>query len=483
MTSIKTADKFIAALGVEAYRVGGSVRDELLGKHPKDADYMVRGVSLATLSNLLPRDRIAVSKLTLRDGQHVGYRVGKPFDIEIVLPRKEISTGPGHGDFKIISDPDITLAEDAQRRDFTFNALYKPVGILYDLGGLVAVAGLHDPVIVDPTGRGLHDLERKLIHTTHPDSFRDDPLRILRALRFVAQGFDLSTDTHLELAEHRNAATGLTGGGNASGTVLTEMSRILMGEYAVKALRLMRDSGVMAILFPELAPMLGFDQSSRYHDLTTDEHTFKALETAVKVDAPLRVRWALLFHDCGKPQVAWKGKDGRKHYYAQPGFDGPWNVDHEVASERYWRYAAERMNADKALREDVATLIRHHMVTWKKRGVVQRVHRMRIQFGDALTKDLLLHRMCDLTGKGSGVDHKHLEQLGEMEYMRVEAQRTRVPATVKDLAIDGEDLKLLGIYGRDIGLVLRAVLDEVACDPSEMKRGRIWQVNRAEALR
>ena len=70
------------------------------------------------------------------------------------------------------------------------------------------------------------------------------------------------------------------------------------------------------MLLPELEDMLGFEQDSRYHDLTTDEHTFTALETAAAADANLRVRLALLFHDC-KPAAAWIGEDDRQHFYAK----------------------------------------------------------------------------------------------------------------------------------------------------------------------
>jgi tRNA nucleotidyltransferase (CCA-adding enzyme) len=88
-----------------------------------------------------------------------------------------------------VVDPSITLEEDAQRRDFTFNALYK----IADPSTSVLPDG--SPVVIDPTGNGLDDLQRRIIRVTHYDSFRDDPLRILRALRFVARGYDLEAET------------------------------------------------------------------------------------------------------------------------------------------------------------------------------------------------------------------------------------------------------------------------------------------------
>lgn len=461
--SIEKADKFIASLGVEAYRVGGSVRDELLGRRPKDGDYMVRGVSLDDLRKLLAHAR--VSSLVLRDGQLVGYRVGRPYDIEIALPRKEISTGPGHGDFKIAVDPDLPLEEDAKRRDFTFNALYKPIPSL--------------PVL-DPTGRGLHDLERRLIVTTHPDSFRDDPLRILRALRFVARGYELGSTAQTQMQEHAAAVTGLTANGHMSGTVYDEMSKILMGDAPVAALRIARHTGVLSALFPELAPMIGFDQSSKYHDMTTDEHTLKALETAAVVDASLRVRWALLFHDSGKPEAAWIGKDGRKHYYASAEHG---TEDHEVVSARLWREAAGRMSgAPKEFVRDVETLIRHHMVPYRSRGVAERTRRMRVQFGHELLHDLLVHRACDLAGKGvSKVSYKHMDQLRDMASYLNDAHARKVPVHTHDLQIDGHDVIDLGARGRKIGDVLRSVLDEVVVRGDEQALTREWQLKRAAA--
>jgi tRNA nucleotidyltransferase/poly(A) polymerase len=480
MTTERT-DTFMARLGAETYRVGGSVRDELLGGTPKDNDYMVRGVPLLDLGRMLLAELIAggypkpaVKPLVLRDGRQAGWRVSARGlgVVEIVLPRTEVSTGPGHRDFDIKIDPDVTLDQDAKRRDFTFNALYKPVA--QDL--------LTD--VVDPTGRGLYDLEHKLISTTHETSFRDDPLRTLRALRFVSKlGYDLTAETQRQMETHASAVTGLSAKGYASGTVIDELSKMLMGADAVKALRLSRDTGVLASILPELAPMCGFDQGSRYHDLTTDEHTFKALETAVHVDAPLRVRWALLFHDSGKPESAWVGKDGRKHYYAAKvhdldhGGETVLTEDHEVVSERIWRAAAERLGIDRSLREEVATLVRNHMVPIKVRNPGVRARKMRTQFGDAMLRDLLLHRMCDISGKGSS-STAALASVAELEAERQAAQIAGVPASVKELAVNGHDCIEGGLTGRDIGAALGDILHEVVCQPDERRMSREWQLGR-----
>lgn len=465
MSRIYLADNFIGSLGMEAYRVGGSVRDEIIGKRPKDADYIVRGIRMDELGRELVRKGCKIAPLEARNKAMLGWFASIPEvgRVEIVLPRSERSTGSGR-DMEITVDPALPLAEDAKRRDFTFNALYKAVGPGYPKK---AVEG----GVIDPTSYGLYDLQHRIIRTSHPDSFEDDPLRILRALRFVSTlNADLDPETRAQMFLLADQVTGLTDKG-VSGTVLDELSKLLMGQCPAKALRIARDTGVLAAVLPELAPILGHDPESRYHDLDTDEHTFKALETAAHVGAPLRVRWALLFHDSGKPDVEWVGDDGRKHYYARLDSER----DHEVASSERWLRAATRMNVPKTLRKDVNTLVLHHMIPTKTRNPGGRVRRMRVSFGDDLLRDLLLHRTCDLSGKGSKVALNHIEHIAKMERMRQEAADAGVPASVADLQINGKDAIEAGHAPRWIGQTLGVVLDDVVTDPTPLKLSREWQ--------
>lgn len=478
---VARTDRFMASLGFETYRVGGSVRDQLLDRRVKDCDYMVRGVALDHLGEAL-RDqradfeRFDVRYLKDREGRQMGWRVSARGlgSIEITLPRREVSTGPGHRDFDIVLDPALPNAEDAKRRDFTFNALYFLVP---------------DGPVADPTAKGLYDLQHKLIRTTHEDSFRDDPLRTLRALRFVSTlGYDLTADTREQMARHAHAVTGLTANG-VSGTVLDELEKLLMGADPAKALRIARDTGVLETLLPELAPMVGFEQKSRYHDLTTDEHTFKALETAAHVNASLRVRMALLFHDSGKPDTAWCDEDGRYHYY-KPADNHPVVgehpdvfEDHEVVGARIANEAMRRLNAPKQLRDDVVRLVENHMVAVTGRVKGSKVRRERVRLGDEMLRDLYLHRLCDITGKGKS-NHNHMAHIAACERLRQEAQAANVPRTLRDLKINGKDLHALGVPGGpEMGRLLNAVLDEVVVDPTNEKLTREWQLKRAEALK
>jgi tRNA nucleotidyltransferase (CCA-adding enzyme) len=275
-----------------------------------------------------------------------------------------------------------------------------------------------------------------------------------------------------------------------SGTVYQEMSNILMGTEVATALRIARDTGTLGSLFPELADMLGHDQQQLPRPDDRRAHV-RALDMAARVEAPLEIRWALLFHDAGKPEVAWTDDKGFKHFYARSpkadlidAFDGHLNLDHEEQSEWLWLQASDAMGVDKATRKDVATLIRHHMVPWKSKGVAERTRRMRVQFGDDLLRDLLLHRLCDLLGKDGSANQKHVNQIAQMESYRVAAQRDGVPVSVRDLKINGRDVMAVMPERNSvrIGEILKAVLDEVVVRADEMALSRDWQLKRVEAL-
>ncbi len=457
-------DAFIRSLGFpESYRVGGSVRDELLGLTPKDGDYIIREVSLERLTEAVRRHGGRPSPLQLRDGRQIGVRanVRGLGPVEISLPRTEVSTGPGHGDFAIVCDPDLLLLSDATRRDFTINALYRHV---------------RTGKVVDPLG-GRDALSARVIRTTHANSFRDDPLRILRGLRFVSTlpGFSLSPETLSQMSEHSDACDGLTRAA-VSGTVLDELCRLLMGRSVARALRVARDTGVLARLLPELEPMIGFEQESRYHDMTTDEHTFTALNAAAAMHLSLRVRLALLFHDAGKPASAWKGPDGRLHYYESPEGLGR---DHEEVGAEIAHATLVRLNAPRSLRRDVVTLVRRHMVPIHGRPKATRVRRWRIELGDELLSDLLKHRLADVMGKGT-VDNSALLALAKLEEHRAQAEKDNIPNTTKELPITGHDLIELGLDGPRIGEVQRKLLHEVAYNPR--LNDREWLLGRAAKL-
>jgi tRNA nucleotidyltransferase/poly(A) polymerase len=344
---------YVHSLGLDAYLVGGAVRDELLGTTPHELDFVVPGVGHAELRAALePHGK--VEDLVVAD-QRVGVRLLprdkearalQPAGIEFTPPRVERSTGPGRHDFEIVADKEISLEQDMERRDFTINAIAKR---------------LETGEILDPL-HGRDDLESRTLRTTSPTSFRDDPLRIVRGLRFVAQlGVDPDEDTLRQMREWAPQIAHVSGeriGGGLAADGMGELSKLLLGPHPAKALRLARDAGVLVHVLPELERAIGFDQRSRYHDLPLDEHIFRVVQAAADADAPLVVRLAALLHDAGKPASAWLGPDGRMHFYAKPQLG---KRGHEEIGAELTSAALSRLRYPARLRQRVRRIVLEHM--------------------------------------------------------------------------------------------------------------------------
>src|SRR5947207_3906370 len=346
-------EDFVRSLGLDAYLVGGAVRDELLGHESKDADFLVPGLdtdglkraleSHGRVEDLVVADRLVGVRLYPSDA---GVRRLAPAGIELAPPRKEVSTGPGRHDFEIVADPSLSVEEDMRRRDFTVNAMARR---------------LATGEIVDPLG-GREDLELGILRAVGPTTFAEDRLRLVRALRSVSQlGLEPDDATIEQMRSEAGSVRLVSGervGGGLAADGLGELSKLLLGREPARALRLARDTGVLVALLPEFERAIGFEQESRYHDLTVDEHTFAVVQAAADRKRSLAVRLAALFHDLGKPHMAWRGADGRLHYYAKPGFS---HKSHEQVGAELAREALLRLRYPNTLRARVGRIVRHHM--------------------------------------------------------------------------------------------------------------------------
>ncbi len=396
-----------------------------------------------------------------------GLRKRVPKGIELAPPRREVSTGPGRHDFEIVVDPEAKVEEDLARRDFTINAMARR---------------LSDGTVVDPFS-GRDDLAHGVLRAVSPNSFAEDPLRIVRGLRFVSQlGFDPDEQTLAQMRDEADSVRLVSGervGGGLAADGLGELSKLLLGPQPAKALRLARDTGVLVALLPEFGPAIGFEQESRYHDLTVDEHTFVVVQAAAAAGTPLRVRLAALFHDLGKPAVAWRGTDGRLHFYAKPGYS---DRNHQDVSAELASAAMHRLRYPSDLRQRVVRIVRAHMFDPGKADSL-RARRMLARYGDDLTFDLLDHKAADLRGKrGDDVEppEEELERLARFRAL-VEQERHQ-PHRLRDLAVDGEDLIAAGYRpGPELGRVLSRLLDEVVGDPALNEREKL--LARAKELR
>lgn len=285
----------IHSAGGEIYRVGGGVRDSVLGLPVKDEDLLVRLLAPKHVVSLLDSLGARVDVVGASFGVIKATLDGETFDI--ALPRRERSFGQGHRDFEVVTDSQLPLEEDLSRRDFTINAMAQ---------------NLVTNEIVDPF-YGRHDLRQKLIRAVgNPvNRFEEDPLRILRAIRFVSK-LDFDVEPKTSNAMRRAAETLRT---VAPERVQTELCGLLMGKAPAFALRKAQWLGILSQIIPEFHASNGFQQHNDHHDKTVDEHVFTAVQHAADRGYSLNVRLALLLHDIAKPQTFTVDEAGRGHFY------------------------------------------------------------------------------------------------------------------------------------------------------------------------
>ena len=231
-------------------------------------------------------------------------------------------------------------------------------------------------------------------------------------------------------------------------------------------------------MLPEFERAIGFDQESRYHSLTVDEHTFVVVQAAADEGYSPAVRLAALFHDLGKPHVAWRGADGRLHYYARRGSA---QKSHEQVSAELAQRALARLRYPNALRALVARIVRHHMFQVGRADAV-RARRFLARHGDALAFELVDHKRADYLGKPGPDGGPPLAELARLEHFRgmLHAELSR-PHRLADLAVDGNDLIRAGfVPGPELGRILRDLLHDVVEDPELNTRDALLRRARAK---
>ena len=309
---------------VKVYRVGGSVRDELLGLPARDRDWVVVGAT--------PEMLIAS-----------GYRpVGRDFPVflhpesreEYALARTERKHGRGYRGFEFFASPEVTLEQDLERRDLTINAMAR------DEGG----------ALIDPFG-GAADLRAGVLRHVS-SAFAEDPLRVLRVARFAARfGFSVAPETEALLRA-------LVASGElatlAPERVWTELATGLMERHPSRMLAVLRDCGALPALLPEVDALFGVPQRVADHpEIDTGVHVARALDYAAAKDYTLPVRYGVLVHDLGKgatPRRSW-----------------PNHVGHEARSIRLAERLSARLRVPAECRDAGRLVARWHGVVYHAR--------------------------------------------------------------------------------------------------------------------
>ncbi|MEX6501848.1 multifunctional CCA addition/repair protein [Pseudomonas zhanjiangensis] len=259
---------------MQIFKVGGAVRDRLLGQPVNEVDWVVVGA-------------------TAEQMQALGYRpVGADFPVflhpqtgeEYALARTERKSGRGYGGFTFYASPDVTLEQDLIRRDLTVNAMAEDA----------------EGQLIDPYG-GQRDLQARILRHISP-AFAEDPLRVLRVARFAARyaplGFSVASET-LALMSQLSASGELDA--LSPERSWKEISRALLEPRPDVFIQVLRDCGALAALLPEVDALFGVPQPPAHHpEIDTGAHILGVLRQCAEHRQPLPVRWACLLHDLGK---------------------------------------------------------------------------------------------------------------------------------------------------------------------------------------
>jgi poly(A) polymerase len=415
------------AANEELYLVGGIVRDALLGRA------MLADLDFAT-SAAPPRTRELLESVGATSVYLIGERfgtIGAIFDddpdrlrVEVTTYRRE--TYPDEHRFPDVAF-DATLIDDLARRDFTMNAL-----------AIDARSG----EMIDPWD-GEADIAQSLLRAVGNPSerFAEDPLRLLRAARFVSQlGFRLDWRTEQAMAHQATSLARIS-----RERILAELTLLMLGEYVDHGLEALRRTRLLHVALPEIEPLAAEAEANLAPRLGREKDLWDHTMQVVR-QAPPRapVRWAALLHDAGKPLTRTVGLDGEVHFF------GHERVGAELADR-----ALGRLNADRALRSSVRTLVALHgrPAAYDASWTDSAVRRLALDSGDAWD-DLLDLAAADVTSgreqkrmaasrRVSGLRTRFLHLQEQMELARLESP------------LDGNDL--MRIFDRPPGPWIKEV--------------------------
>ena len=401
--------------GYKTYAVGGCVRDSLLDIPCQDYDLCTAATPEQICATFLEEELV-------RNGEKHGT-------IGVVLHGKvyEITTFRAEGGYADSRHPDwvrfvTSVKEDLSRRDFTVNAIaYHP-----------------DTGYIDPYG-GQQDLNDRILRAVGDPRLRfgEDPLRILRGIRFCVQhGLTPEEETMNAMLALAHTMDHL-----ARERVFTELQKFLL---CAKSSDLIRFAPILGQVIPELSPTMGFQQHSPHHAYDVYTHTAHTVQATPQ---DIALRFAALLHDIGKPGTFSKDENGIGHFY-----------DHAVKGSKMANEIMLRLKAPTALRQQVVLLIEQHMTPIEPDKKLLR--RRLTQLGEENLNKVLQLQKADYESKG--VAEETAPAFDQIYALLEEIRKEDSCLQVKDLAINGNDILDLGIMpGPHIGSCMTCLLELV----------------------
>ena len=403
--------------GFEAYVVGGAVRDYYLGNFNSDVDIT---------TSATPDEMIEVFKdfktypTGLKHGTVTINSLGEY--IEVTTFRTEEGYSDCRRPDKVVFVKSIL--EDLKRRDFTVNAM------AYN-----EVVGLVDPFL------GLNDLKNKVIKAVgNPEErFKEDALRILRALRFSSKlNFEIDKDTELALYKTKHLLKKVS-----VERIYSELIKILMGDGVEKVL--LKYKEIIFTIIPELKSSDNFLQQNKYHVYDVYTHIVKSISLAPK---DKNARLALLLHDIGKPDCFSVDKEGVGHFYG-----------HQKRSASIASNVLKRFKVDNITLKTVIDLVLlHDTKTELNRAEVKRFLN---KYGVDFLNELIMVKNGDALAHNELYISSRLDSIKKLQDTSIDIINSKECYTLKDLKINGNDLKNCGYSGEQIKIKLNEILNKV----------------------
>lgn len=405
--------------GHSAYIVGGCVRDSILGRTPHDYDICTSATPSEMLETFKDKKIIETG---LQHGTVTVVVNGEPY---------EITTYRIDGIYSDNRRPDSVtftdkLVEDLRRRDFTINAM----------------AYNDEEGLIDPFN-GMEDIKYKKISCVGcaEDRFGEDALRILRAIRFAAQlEFTIMPDTDREIHKQYKNLENIS-----IERINSEFCKIASSDDFCVELLLYKD--VFSLFIPELKDMFDFPQNNPWHIWDVFGHTIHAVEYCDSDD--LVVRLAVFFHDFGKPHSYQDGEDGIRH------FKGHGKVSADMTDS-----IMKRLRFDNETRNNVVELVYYHDATIEVGK--KYVKRWLNKIGEKQFRRLLQVKKADNKAQNLELSSDRIKELSEIEDLIDEVLQEDECFSLKDLAVNGNDLICVGYKsGKELGNTLNKLLQLV----------------------
>lgn len=411
----------LQANGFEAYAVGGCVRDSILGRKPDDWDIT---------TSATPQETKQLFQKTFDTGIEHGT-------ITVLLGKDayEVTTYRVDGKYEDSRHPsEVTftrsLKEDLLRRDFTMNAM-----AYNDKEGLVDIFG------------GMDDLQNRCIRCVGnaEERFREDALRILRAVRFAAQ-LDFEVEEETKQGIRRLAPTLAN---ISAERIQVELVKMLVSPNP-GLLRMAYELGITQVILPEFDVMMQTTQETPHHCYSVGEHTLRAVEL-IRADKTLRL--TMLLHDVAKPKMKTVDDTGRAHF-----------KKHDLEGTQMAKAILRRLKFDNDTMNKVTKLVAYH--DYRMEAEPRLVRRAMNRIGEDLFAEYLEVRMADTLAQSAYQREEKLQNLQDIRSCYEEIIENKQCVSLKELAVTGSDLIADGMApGKEIGHVLNLLLEQVLEKP------------------